>query len=76
MLPVLRRWLPAVLWMVLIYLVFSQSRLPLDGTPWRQPFHVLIHTVEYAGLALCLVHAQGRTQRRLGLAFVLTVLTP
>lgn len=68
------RWVPAILWMGVIFYGSSQSVLPIDGQPNSGSLHKLGHVVEYAVLGVLLVVAMGVSGRSLALGFVLATI--
>lgn len=66
----LLRWLPALIWMALIFYTSSQSSLPIDGYPQHDELHRLGHAIAYSTLAVLVrvAVAGWRAPARLALA--------
>ncbi len=68
-------WLPALVWMAIIYYWSSQPVLPIDGTAGLSSLaHILSHIGAYGILVLLLVLGTGGGQRGLWLAFTIAAL--
>ncbi len=70
----LLRWLPALIWMGIIFYWSSQPVLPIDNLPNAELAHWLSHAGAYSILAVLLAFGTGLSRRRLWLAFVLATL--
>jgi VanZ family protein len=57
------RWLPALIWMGVIFYWSSQSALPIDDVPNNDAWHKLGHIAEFAILAMLLALALGTRPR-------------
>ena len=69
-----RRWIPALLWMAVIFAGSAQPVLPVvDGQPNTALYHRIGHVAEYGVLALCLAWALGTHVRGLLSALALAI---
>lgn len=70
---IIQRWLPAIAWMILIFWLSSQSRLPRPASDlWNLLTRKSAHFSAYGILALCYLYALGpRRQRKLALLLAL-----
>jgi hypothetical protein len=68
------RWVPALVWMAVIFYGSSLPVLPVDGQPNSGAYHTLGHIAEYGILALCLAWALGTGLRQLLLTVVIVAL--
>ena len=70
----LLRWVPALLWMCIIFYWSSQPVLPIDRLPNSVLAHYVSHLGAYGILALLLTLGTGTSRRGLWLAFGLATL--
>lgn len=70
----LQRWLPALVWMALIFYSSSQSTLPIDGHPQSGDLHRIAHVVAYSVLAVLVRFAVAGSRSPARLAFAICVL--
>jgi VanZ family protein len=68
------RWLPALVWMAVIFYWSSQPVLPIDDRPDAEILHVQAHVVAYGILALLLALAIGTGRRHLAMVLLLVTL--
>lgn len=67
------RWVPAVVWMGVIFYLSSQPGLPIDAEPDADLLHLEAHVITYASLALFLALGLGTSRRGLFMALVITM---
>lgn len=65
------RWLPAILWMALLYYLSDQPRLIIDDLPIPALFHTLSHIGAYVALGWLLSFGTGWSRTGLWIAFLL-----
>ncbi len=70
----LLRWVPALIWMSIIFYWSGQPVLPIDSLPNSSLAHYLSHVGAYGILAILLTLGTGLSRRGLWLAFLLAAL--
>lgn len=68
------RWLPAIVWMALIFYLSSRTTSSVGDSYWQNfLFYKTLHLIEYAILAVCLYIAKPQHSRVLLLGYLYAV---